>query len=110
MVANLSIPILRTHSPYIERKDVRVHVRAGFIALLTAGLLTLAVGLAWTILPQAAADTQARVIQWSTAKPSTSGWQYPRETPSYEFMYAPGAETRNVGFMYAKPRPRNLGR
>lgn len=108
MHAHLSIPVFHAHAPYIERKDLDLQVRKSFVAFLAALALTSAAVVGWTVLPQAASDTQARVIEWSTATPSISDWQYPRTTKSYDFMYAPGAETRNVDYMYAKPRSRSF--
>ena len=110
MVAHVSVPVVRTHSPYIERKDLRLQVRTGLAALVAALLLCGGLAIAWAVLPAAAVETRAAAVKWATDKPSTAGWQYPRPTPSYDSMYAPGAETRSLDSMYAKPRARRFDR
>ena len=102
MTANLSIPIFHTHSPYIERKDVHVHVRAGLLALLTVTVLAGSAVLGWAVLPQVATSAEREVVQWTNAKVVHSPSIFPRETPRYDHMYAPGAETWSVDHMYAK--------
>ena len=110
MQAHLSIPIFHTHAPYVERKDIRLQIRNSLVALVAALALTVATVAAWAAISPAASQTQARVIEWSTTPSGTSGLQYPKATRSYDFMYAPGAETRNVDYMYAKPRAQRFGR
>ena len=110
MVAHLSVPVFHVHAPHIERKDFSVHLRAGIVALAAALLLGSGVALAWAVLPPTALQARTIVVEWSTAMPSTTNWQYPRKTRSFDRMYAPNVKAPSVEYMYAKPRPRNFER